>query len=416
MILWMHICAGECRETRISLLKEVIFLFLKEKSAIKFIVGVLLGLAFSMAVILSTIGLMDGFDLALKSGLKRSLGDITVFSHRGFFPLSKDLSKKLADVGVKDYSALVQTEGFVIGNENSKGVLVKGVDGNSFSQVTGIEIVLKDREIVIGKELARQLQIKEGETLVLALARGNRELSSLPQLQRYTVCRIISHGIYQQDMRLVYVKRLELQKMLNLQDKVNVILLNVPERLLHKDDYDQSISDFRYRLEGTLGMEFGVRPFWQEYSSLIEAVKIQKFVIGLMLQLIVVIASFNVMAFVIFINERKAKEIFLLKSLGLSQARLLKIWLLMVGGVWVISCMVSWPMVKFFGMALANFSVFQLPGDIYYLADRMRLHLEWLDYTIVFVSTLFWLLCISSVVLIRMRRKTILAGLRREFA
>jgi hypothetical protein len=49
-----------------------------------------------------------------------------------------------------------------------------------------------------------------------------------------------------------------------------------------------------------------VRPFWSEYSYFIEAVKIEKLSITLILQLIVVVAVFNIIAFVIYIMEKKS--------------------------------------------------------------------------------------------------------------
>ena len=53
--------------------------------ALKFALGVVVGMAFSMAVILSTMGLMDGFENALKEGLKKARETFPFPKGGGFF-------------------------------------------------------------------------------------------------------------------------------------------------------------------------------------------------------------------------------------------------------------------------------------------------------------------------------------------
>ena len=65
--------------------KLFLTLFMDNSTTIKFAVGVLVGMAFSISVILSTIGIMDGFQRALKFGLKKSVGEIVMNSEGGGF-------------------------------------------------------------------------------------------------------------------------------------------------------------------------------------------------------------------------------------------------------------------------------------------------------------------------------------------
>jgi len=136
---------------------SVLFL---EKSSYRFAVGVLLGFSFSIAVILSTVGIMDGFVKTLKYGLRQSSGDITFYSRNGFFKLKGEALDALEKLNIDQYSGLVQSEGFILANETSKGVLVKGVDSKSFSEVTGIPTDLGEREVLLGIELGHFLKVK----------------------------------------------------------------------------------------------------------------------------------------------------------------------------------------------------------------------------------------------------------------
>lgn len=375
-------------------------------------------MAFSISVILATIGIMDGFDKTLKSGLRRSVGDMFFYSSNGFFKIDDDLKKILKDKDVVDFSPLVQTEGFVLFESQSKGVLIKGVNPETFSKVTDLKISIEDQGVVVGKELARQLDLKIGDEIVLAFANGNKRFKGLPGLKRLKVSKVIEHGIYQKDLRIVYVKLSLLQKALNLKERVNVVTLKIPEKRLKVfgiEDQQEGMMFFKEELEDTLGDSFYSRVYWQEYSSLIEAVKIEKVMIGLILQLVVIISVFNVLAFVIFLNEKRSKEIFLIKALGLSQNRVVKIWssLIIIG--WILSCGLSMVLVELFNWALMNLSILKLPGDIYHLG-RLQISLETNDYLFVFLLALLWLLAISGILLWRLKKRPILEGLRREFA
>jgi ABC-type lipoprotein release transport system permease subunit len=42
-----------------------------------------------------------------------------------------------------------ESEAFVINNENTKGVMVRGIDTKSFFDVTGLKMEIKPGEIVI---------------------------------------------------------------------------------------------------------------------------------------------------------------------------------------------------------------------------------------------------------------------------
>jgi len=66
-------------------LGSVFKIVLETKSSRRFLVGTIFSFAFSMSVILCTIGLMDGFELTLKQTLATANGDIKLTSSKGFF-------------------------------------------------------------------------------------------------------------------------------------------------------------------------------------------------------------------------------------------------------------------------------------------------------------------------------------------
>ncbi len=385
--------------------QSLLVIILKDKSSFKFALGVVLSLSFSIAVILSTIGIMDGFKESLQSSLRGSEGDIIIKSSDGFFQYSEELSDFFNSEGINNISPLVNIEGFIIKDNISKGILIKGVIPESFNRVTNLNLNLNNNDIVIGSELAKDLSLKINDFAVLAFGKND---VGLPQLNRFRVSGIVNHNIYEKNLRFVYIKQSVLQEVSMLEDYINAISILVPKG-------EASIDVFTRDLNNRLDLSFRAVPFWQEFATLLEAVKVEKLVIGIILQLIVVISIFNVLAFIVFVDEKKSKELFLLKALGLGQKKILIIWSYVVVTLWAISCTVSLLLVKIFDLCLQHLSIFKLPGDIYHLG-QLDIIINGFDYLLVFGATLLWILLLSWSSFRKIGNRSILHGLRKEFS
>jgi ABC-type lipoprotein release transport system permease subunit len=377
------------------------------------------GFAFSMSVILGNIGIMDGFEGALRVGLKKSTGDMTIHSRFGFFDFKSFLKHELELNEISNYSTLVQTEGFIINDETSKGVLIKGIDRESYKKVTGLDVDLLVGEVSLGFELANYLNVSIGDYIVLALANGNNQVTGLPSLKRYKVRSIVNHGIYQRDLRSLYILKSELQKDLNVEDRVNLVAVSMSD---NSDDfiddpvgYSRDIEKKLDELKSKLGRSYRVKPYWSEFITLIKAVKEEKFFISIILQIIVIISIFNVLAFVVFLNEKRSRELFLFKALGMSQKNIRNGWLYLMSLIWVGSCILSFGMVHLFNLGLKHLPFFKLPGDVYTLGE-LSINLDLLDYVLVFCVSYYWLFVISWLALYFMSKKSVLTGLRKEFS
>lgn len=404
----------------IDVLKSFFKVLMLEKSFLRFALGIIVGFAFSISVILATIGVMDGFEWSLKLGLKKSVGDISIYYRDTFFNFEKEMLAKLTKVPHQNLTAVLKTEAFAVSHQVSKGVIIKGIDLESYSEVTGTKILMNSREVAIGFELARFLKLKVGDEIVLAFSKGNDQLKQLPALESFTIGQIIEHGIYQKDMRFVYLNREHLQKILELENLSNEVIMTTinSDQINYLDEPGKYIEDINRSIdvvEYELGDDFYAKPFWSDFSFLLRAVSTEKYMIGIILQLVVVISIFNVLAFVIFINERRSRELFLFQALGMSQKRVFNNMMILILMAWILSCMLSIGFVEFFDFALREFPLFQLPGKIYTLG-KISINLDLKDYFIVFALAFFWIFLMTYFGLSRIRKQSILTGLRREFA
>lgn len=391
----------------ISLLKII----LEGKSSTKFLLGAVGSFSFSIAVILCTVGLMDGFESTLVKSLQRSSGDLLLTSRDGFFRLDKDYQKINKISYIEEVSPLTQVEAFFIYNEHSKGVLVKGIEEETFKKVTGLDIKLGEGSIAIGDSLANTLGLNIGDEVVLTFASNSKSSQGSPILKSFVISSKVKHGVYEKDMRYIYISKDSLLDTLNYTyQTANMALIKLKDT--HKID---TLNELAFDIETKLTEQFKIQTFWEEFKTLLDAVEIEKFSITVVLQMIVVVAIFNIIAFIIFISEKKAQELFLLRALGLSVKTLVGFWYRLLFGIWVISSMISVVLTYIFDFLLINLPIFKLPGDIYVLS-RLQIDLRANDYIIVFGLALLWILVLGFFSLIKLQNKTLLQSLRQEFS
>lgn len=389
---------------------NLIKILLSGRASLKFAFGVIIGLAFSMAVILSTIGLMDGFENTLRQGLRKTVGDFSLHSRDGFFALNDDLKRNLESVGVEAYTPILQLEAFVLKEGKGHGVLVRALDRDGFNTVTGLELPPLSKGLVLGSVLRESLDANPNDQVVLSFAQGNDSLNALPSLRPFDVSGEIHHGIYQKDQRFIYADLSQLQQTLSLDNQVNSVLSR-----LSLDASTKQVEEAVANLRSSIGADYVVRPYWSEFRTLLQAVKAEKVMIGLVLQVIVVIAIINAAGFIIFLSESRSQELFLFKALGMSQRKLVYSMSTLVGALWFIACLLAYAMERFFSFLIVKYGATFLPGDIYYVAGLEPV-IALKDYLIVSLGALFWIVIILSFSLRQLRKSPVLQGLRKEFA
>lgn len=385
-------------------MRESVFLsiMLSERKSKFFLIAVIVGIAFSLSVILGTLGIMDGFERTLKSGLMRSEGEVLLSSRGGFFTYEGIVSKSLTELGVKEHTEVIQLEAFLLFNEQAKGVLVRAIDPKSFGSVTSMEISPQGQEAYVGSALMKELGMKDGDSFALTLA--DREGKA--RIERFEIKGAANHGLFEKDSRFLYLSRSWIDQILRLGGEVNLILMNSP---------DGNIEPFLWQLDSHFNLDYVTKPYWFDFSTLLEAVKVEKVMIGLILQIIVIVSLFNVIAFTSFLNEKRARDLFLLRALGLSDSGLRFSWLKLMLLIWLFGCILSLGFVYCFKVMLLKLSLFELPGEVYHLA-RLTLDLGLDDYLLVFGGAFIWLLLLSIRNLRKLTGTSILAGLRSEYS
>ena len=389
--------------------------FLKIISIFSFL-GIMLG----VAILIIVMSVMNGFKTDLTNKILGLNPHVVIQPNS--FKIEEDfiikLKKKFEDINLsKSYSG----EGIIIGKDNAKGVILKGIDKNEKRVIEFFDNYIssgslqnfKTNKVFIGSELAFNLNLKEGDTLsLMSSAFVATPLGSLPKQENFKVAGIFSTGFLEFDQNIVY---LNIEDALSIFDKENKdqnieIYLNDP---LKANTYKNKFQK--------INQNYFIYTWSDLNKSLFSALKVERNVMFIILSLIIVVAAFNIISGLTILIKNKTKEIAVLKTLGLSNKSIKKTFFLTgltigffatITGI-ILGVLFSLNIEKFraFLSSVFNFEIF--PSDIYFL-DKLPSEINFNSIIIIFFISLIISAIASYLPAMRITKMSTFRALRYE--
>ena len=214
---------------------------------------------------------------------------------------------------------------------NQKLKTLKEKEKNNFLHQFDNDLILQDNEIAIGIDLARSLQLLEGDQVTLIPAE-TLLLSQMeaPTVEKVTIKRILTTDLYDLDSKiLLFNKNTSLkrfQKGLSRISGLHIWAKNSNE--INK------IKDSLIAMKSNNEKLFSRVETWQDKNSdLFFALFMEKTMIGLFLGLAGLIASSSILTVLALLMTQKKYDIAIIKTLGLSNKKTL--WLFTKMGLWI---------------------------------------------------------------------------------
>ena len=218
------------------------------------------------------------------------------------------------------------SEGIVLNKDYTKGILIRGYTNEDFKK---LDISKKDfkgnknlyrKHISIGRELSSILNVNIGDKIVIMSPYGiNTIVGSLPKQEAFIVDSIFHSGLIEYDQNVVFINILDLESLFNLnkRDRFIEIYLKKPEKISSAKEELMKLfpNDFVYT--------------WSDLNnSLFSALKIERNVMFIILSLIIIVAAFNIISGLTILVKNKTKDIAILKSIGVQNKSIKKIFFL----------------------------------------------------------------------------------------
>ncbi len=291
----------------------------------------IIGISLGVAAVIIVMSVMNGFRIDLTNRI------IGLNSHLNIFSFDKLIQKNdaiefLSEIGDHSYSKYyktLETNGLIIRNDKSKGVLIKGYDKYDKehylfrSIINGSLIKNSKDEILIGDALANQLNVSVGEKIKIAIPKTDKTiLGNIPRFKTLKIAGIFDLGLYEYDSNLIFISSNLARKLLLYEDSdYNKIEFFV--------DHPNEIEKLNNKIQlviSSLNFDFYSITWKENNKTLINALKVEKNVMFVILSLIILVASLNIISGLIIFVKEKNKDIGILKTMGMTNQSIVKIF------------------------------------------------------------------------------------------
>jgi lipoprotein-releasing system permease protein len=308
------------------------------------------GIALGVAALVVAMGLLSGYRTEIRERLIGANAAVVVFPMvaRGQTDVAA-LERRIAGVrSVRAVAPVIYQTGVASSSATPDGTdaVLKGIDADVERRVSDLDAYLPDAaravrpaagdappSVAIGDELARRLDVRAGDDVVLAVADNAAEGGRFaPRSGRFRVGRVFRTNFAEYDSEWIFVDREELRKLARLEGAANVIEV----RLDSLRNTDTAVAAIR----AAAGNGYSVSDWRSMNGGLFAALVIQQAALFLVIGLIVAVSTFNIVATLVMTVQEKKRDIGVLTTLGAEPGFLRRVFLwvgALLGGTGVLA-------------------------------------------------------------------------------
>ena len=293
-----------------------------------------LGVAVGVMALLIALALMTGLQAELRDRIIGSAAHVYVFKVGGIRDPVAEVKKLREIPRVTAAAPVVLDKGLITSAKGKAFVELKGIDVAAEGSVTNIGRSLDSGSmaglspegdgpsgILLGRDLARTLEVGTGELVSVMTPEGNTltpfGLAWRPRPLR--VAGIFSLGLYEYDSGYGFVA-LDVGMRLFGRDHPDFVELRVDDMFKAQEVVDSIVE--RY------GAEYLPQDWADLNRNLFSALWLEKMAISITIGLIVMVAALNIVASLILLVMEKSRDIAILKTMGTSAASVRRIFML----------------------------------------------------------------------------------------
>ncbi len=351
------------------------------------------GVCVGVMALIVVAGVMSGLQQELRDRILGTNPHIMVLTYGEGLRLDGweiPLAEVRLDADVKVAEPFVYSEVLIFQDVNyQQGMALRGVTGESAEHLAGQLVAgsfaFDDTSsglpgIVLGFRLANRLLVFSGDTVSLVSGHGAQLTPAgfIPKFKKFEVVGLFKSGMYEYDNQMGYVSLATAQELLGLGEAVTGLALWVR---------DPWIADaVAERLEAALAYPYTLRDWKGMNEGLFSALKLEKMAMTLILLLIVLVAAFNIVSTLIMVVTDKTREIGILRSMGMTAKRILRVFMLQGLAIGVAGTSMGMAGGLLLSWTIDHFNLISLPGDVY-LIDRLPITLNPLDLVLIAVAS-----------------------------
>lgn len=221
--------------------------------------------------------------------------------------------------------------------------------------------------IIVGSLLAERMGIFVGDSILL-FNLENTPIDQMgiprPAYRQFEVTGTFTTGMYEYDIKNMYAPLEWVQSILRIRadDQVSGLAVRI-------EDHWQA-TEVGDRIQEKLGYDYTTQSWITMNRSLFAALKLEKLAMGLILLLIVLVASFNIVSTLVMVVVDRTSEIGILKSMGMTDSQVLRIFVLQGFAIGFLGTALGTGLGLLASWILHRYQIIQIPADVYFI-DRL---------------------------------------------
>ncbi|NHC04246.1 lipoprotein-releasing ABC transporter permease subunit [Acinetobacter sp. 187] len=289
----------------------------------------MIGLTLGVAVLITVLSVMNGFDRELKNRVLGMVPQATVSSTQiltDWPELAKKIDQHEHVTGVAPFT---QLQGMLTAQGQVAGIMVSGIEPSYEKKVSIIQNhmvegsidSLKKGEfgIVLGKQMTDALGLRLNDNVTLILPEATPSPAGVvPRFKRFKVVGIFSIGA-EVDSMIGYIALNDASTLLRLPDGAQGVRMKLDDIFRAPQVADDVVKD--------LPGNFYASNWTYTHGNLFSAIQMEKAMVSLLLFLIVLVAAFNIVSSLVMVVTDKKSDIAILRTLGASPTTITKIFM-----------------------------------------------------------------------------------------
>ncbi|MFC3903129.1 lipoprotein-releasing system permease protein [Acinetobacter marinus] len=289
----------------------------------------MIGLMLGVAVLITVLSVMNGFDRELKNRVLGMVPQATISSNHIITDWQNILPAMEKIDHVQGAAPYTQLQGMLTSQGQVSGILINGIDPKYEPKVSIIQNYMVqgtlnnlkhgDYGIVLGKTMTDALGLQVGDKITLILPEATPSPAGVvPRFKRFTLVGIFSVGA-EVDGMMGYIELNDAATLLRLPEGAQSVRMKLDDIFAAPEVVDQALKELPPYFYGS--------DWTYTHGNLFSAIQMEKAMVSLLLFLIVLVAAFNIVSSLVMVVTDKKADIAILRTLGASPATITKIFM-----------------------------------------------------------------------------------------
>jgi lipoprotein-releasing system permease protein len=349
------------------------YLLAKRKQAFISLISLIstMGVAVGVMALIIALALMTGLQGELRDRILGATAHVYVWKIGGIEDYRAEVQRLRAIEGVTGAAPAILGKAMISTDRADSFISLKGVDASIEATVTDIGNSMEQGSvealgsqpaddlpgILIGRNLAEQLGVKVGDPVTLLTQQGTlTPFGVLPRPRTARVVGVYALGLFEFDAAYGFISLDFAERMLG---KAVPDLIEL--RVASMDDAPLVAE----RVLDELGDTYTSQDWTDMNQSLFSALWLEKIAMSLAIGLIVLVGALNIIASLILLVMDKSRDIGILKTMGTSSGRVMRIFMLQGLIIGIVGTTIGSVLALVVCYFLDTYRVISIPMDVY---------------------------------------------------